>query len=45
MATIVKHKETGKRYCLLGAGFGVFQGNNRFWNPNTLALGGKNRSR
>ena len=25
MATIVKHKETGKRYCLLGTGFGVFQ--------------------
>ena len=25
MATIVKHNQTGKRYCLLGAGFGVFQ--------------------
>ena len=25
MATIVKHKETSKRYCLLDAGFGVFQ--------------------
>lgn len=25
MSTIVKHKQTDKRYCLLGAGFGVFQ--------------------
>ena len=25
MATIVKDNQTGKRYCLLGAGFGVFQ--------------------
>ena len=25
MATIVEHNETGKLYCLLGAGFGVFQ--------------------
>ncbi|MDE0013745.1 MAG: hypothetical protein OXU36_21570 [Candidatus Poribacteria bacterium] len=25
MTTIVKHKEMGKRYCLLGAGFGIFQ--------------------
>ena len=25
MATIVKHKETGEPYCLLGAGFGGFQ--------------------
>ena len=25
MATIVKHNQTGKHYCLLGAGFGVFQ--------------------
>ena len=25
MATIVKHNATGKNYCLLGTGFGVFQ--------------------
>lgn len=25
MATIVKHKQTGKRYCLLGTGFGASQ--------------------
>ncbi len=25
MATIVKHNTTGKNYCLLGTGFGVFQ--------------------
>ena len=25
MATIVKHNQTGKCYCLLGTGFGVFQ--------------------
>ncbi len=25
MATIIKHNETGKNYCLLGTGFGVFQ--------------------
>lgn len=25
MATIVKNKATGKRYCLLGTGFGVYQ--------------------
>ncbi len=25
MATIVKHNQTGKRYYLLGTGFGVFQ--------------------
>ena len=25
MATIIKHNTTGKNYCLLGTGFGVFQ--------------------
>ncbi len=25
MATVVEHNQTGKRYYLLGAGFGVFQ--------------------
>lgn len=25
MATIVKHNATGKNYCLLGTGFGVYQ--------------------
>ncbi|MCY4403224.1 MAG: hypothetical protein OXD54_11660 [Candidatus Poribacteria bacterium] len=25
MATIVRHDDTGKNYCLLGTGFGVFQ--------------------
>lgn len=25
MATIVRHDTTGKNYCLLGTGFGVFQ--------------------
>lgn len=25
MATIVKHNTTGKNYCLLGTGFGVYQ--------------------
>ena len=25
MATIVKHKATGRNYCLLGTGFGVYQ--------------------
>lgn len=25
MATIIEHNTTGKKYCLLGTGFGVFQ--------------------
>lgn len=25
MATIIRHNTTGKNYCLLGTGFGVFQ--------------------
>lgn len=31
MATIVKHSTTGKNYCLLGTGFGVFQSSKPNW--------------
>lgn len=25
MATVIKHNTTGKKYCLLGTGFGIYQ--------------------
>lgn len=31
MATIVRHTETGKRYVLLGSGFGAFQSKKPSW--------------
>ncbi len=38
MATIVRHDTTGKNYCLLGTGFGVFQSSKpHFFLGNLMA--------